>query len=157
MVRDELTDGTRIGRLLSSEIHGHERGVLGRLRIVDANADVEATDAGAFAFAVAAGDGEDTTESDADVPGRDGGSVGGDRAVTDGRMAEAYVHPDRLRVEFSVEPGTAASAGPDHGLRTRPKSVDPPRTLVFVENGAEVKAALRVVRAVAEERLQDGG
>lgn len=157
MVRDELTDGTRIGRLLSSEIHGHERGVLGRLRIVDANTDVEATDAGAFAFAIAAGGGRDATGSDTDVSGNDGGPPGGDRVAIDGRMAEAYVHPDRLRVEFSVEPATAASAGHDHGLRVRPKSVDPPRTLVFVEDGAEVKAALRVVRAVAEERLQDGG
>jgi hypothetical protein len=31
----------------------------------------------------------------------------------------------------------------------RPKAVEPPRTLVFVESGAAVKRALDVVRAVA--------
>lgn len=129
MVGDELTDGTRIGQLLASEIHGHERGSLGELVIVDADRDVEATEAGAFAFAI----------------GVDGGD----------RIAEAYVHPDRLRVEFSVAVETAAEAATRAGLRVRPKAVDPPRTLVFVENGAEVKGTLRVVRAVAEELLEN--
>lgn len=131
MVTDELTDGTRIGQLFSSEIHGHERGVLAALRVVDADRAVDPSEAGAFAFAVENGHGD--------------------------RVAEAYVHPDRLRIEFLVVSATAAEAGREAGLRTRPKAVDPPRTLVFVERGADVKAALGVLRAVAEKRLDETG
>jgi len=68
-----------------------------------------------------------------------------------------FVHSDRARIEFERGADTALDAAREAGLRVRPKAVDPPRTVIFVENGAEVKAALRVVRAVAEERLQDGG
>ncbi|PSQ14306.1 hypothetical protein BRD02_09860 [Halobacteriales archaeon QS_8_69_73] len=133
MVDDELSDGERIARLLSSEIHGHERGVLGRLSVADARETVEPTEQGTLAFAVAAGD--------------DGGN--GDEG-DERRIAEVYVHPDRSHVEFRVGARTAAEAGHRAGLRVRPKAVEPPRTLVFVENGAEVKPALRVVRAVGE-------
>ena len=143
MGTDEIRDGARIGRLLSSEIHGHERGALGRLRVVDADADVDATEAGAFAFAIAVGDGAD---------GAPDGSAGGER-----RIAEAYVHPDRLRVEFLVEVKTAVEAGEAAGLRTRPKAVEPPRTLVFIERAADAKAGLRVVRDVAEAILDHAG
>jgi hypothetical protein len=155
VVSDEITDGTRIGRLFSSEVHGHERGVLGRLRIVDADPDAEATEGGALAFAIAVGrdrneDGDGSTNVD------DGD--GNDDAVASGkRIAEAYVHPDRLRIEFLREARTAAEAGRAAGLRTRPKAVEPPRTLVFVERAADAKAALRVVRDVAEAVLEDGG
>ncbi|WP_336133387.1 hypothetical protein [Natronomonas amylolytica] len=124
MVKDEITDGRRIGQLLSSEIHGYERGALGRLSVTDADTDVEPTEAGAFAYAIE----DDESE----------------------RLAEVYVHPDRAHVEFRVGVDIAAEKGDSEGLRVRPKAVDPPRTLVFVENGAEVKSALRVVRAVAE-------
>jgi hypothetical protein len=134
MVVDELTDGERIAQLLSSEVHGHERGRLGRLAVVDADRDVEPTDAGAFAYAV-----------ELDAPGGD--------AV---RIAEAFVHPDRAHVAFREGVEAAASTAEEAGLRVRPKAVEPPQTLVFVENGAEVKAALRVVRAVADGLLEDG-
>lgn len=136
MVVDELTDGRRLGQLLASEIHGHERGVFERLGVVDADTDVEPSDEGAFAYAIAVGSGDRG----------DGGN--------DDWIADAYIHPDRLRVEFSASPDVAAAAGREAGLRTRPKAVDPPRTLVFVESGGEVKAALRVVRAVAAERFE---
>ena len=125
MTRDELTDGTRIGQLLASEIHGHERGVVGELAVVDADTEVEPTADGAFAYGLV------------------------DNATDGDRLAAAYVHPDRLRVEFE----TALSAAKQAGLRARPKATEPPRTIVFVENGAEVKSALGVVRAVVEERL----
>ena len=140
MVDDELSDGERIARLLSSEIHGHERGVLGRLSVADARETVEPTEQGALAFAVAAGDGN----------GDDGGEGDGRR------VAEVYVHPDRSHVKFRVGARTAAEAGHRAGLRVRPKAVEPPRTLVFVENGAEVKPALRVVRAVGEALEESG-
>ena len=129
MVEEELTDGERIARLLSSEVHGHERGVLRRLSVVDAADDIDPTEAGAFAYAVA--DGER-------------------------RLAEVYVHPDRAHVEFRERARAAAEAGQRTGLRVRPKAVEPPRTLVFVENGAEVKPALRVVRAVGEAVEESG-
>ena len=141
MVDDELSDGERIARLLSSEIHGHERGVLGRLSVADARESVEPTEQGALAFAVAAGDGDNG----------DDGDDGDER-----RVAEVYVHPDRSHVEFRVGARTAAEAGHRAGLRVRPKAVEPPRTLVFVENGAEVKPALRVVRAVGEALEESG-
>ncbi len=130
MVTDRITDGKRIGQLLASEIHGHERGGLGELEIVDADRGVEPTESGAFAFAI---------ECDGD------------------RIAEAYVHPDRLRVEFSSAVETVAEAGTQAGIRVRPKAVEPPRTLVFVESGAEIKALLRVVRAIADELVENGG
>jgi hypothetical protein len=130
MVEDRLADGERIARLLSSEIHGHERGALGRLAVVDAAETLEPSEAGAFAYAV--------------------------RAADERRVAEVAVHPDRCHVEFRAAVETAAAAGHREGLRVRPKATEPPRTLVFVESGAEVKAALRVVRAVGET-LDDGG
>ena len=133
MVDDETTDGTRIAQLLSSEIHGHERGGLGSLSVVDADTGVEPEEFGAFAYGVA-------FETD-------------DRQR---RIAEVYVHPDRARVEFTVGVEAAAEAANREGLRVRPKAVDPPRTLVFVENGAEVKRALRVVRAVADQLREEG-
>jgi len=134
MVRDELTDGERIGRLLSSEVHGHERGALGRLSVADAVDDVEPTEAGAFVYAVDLREGDATT-----------------------RIASVYVHPDRAHAEFEAGVETAVEVAERQGLRVRPKAVDPPRTLVFVERGAEVKPALRVVRAVAESILEDVG
>jgi hypothetical protein len=130
MVDERLADGERIARLLSSEIHGHERGALGRLAVVGAAESVEPSEAGAFAYAV--------------------------RADDERRVAEVAVHPDRCHVEFRAAVETAAAAGHREGLRVRPKATEPPRTLVFVENGAEVKGALRVVRAVGEA-LDDGG
>lgn len=128
MVGDELVDGTAIGQLLSSEIHGHERGVVGVLRVVDADPDAGATEGGTFAYGI-----------DLDPNGGDPTPV-----------AEVYLHPDRVRIEFLDGIERAAEAAGSEGLRARPKAVEPPRTLVFVENGAEVKRALRVVRAAAE-------
>ena len=129
MIEEELTDGERIARLLSSEVHGHERGSLGRLSVVDAADDVEPTAAGAFAYAV---------------------------ADDERRLAEVYTHPDRAHVEFLTAARAAAEAGQRAGLRVRPKAVDPPRTLAFVESGAEVKPALRIVRAVGEALEESG-
>ncbi|WP_193309305.1 hypothetical protein [Halorubrum halophilum] len=131
MVADKLTSGVRIGQLLASEIAGNE----GRLRafsLSDADPEVEPTPDGAFAYDVV----------------RDGALV-----------AEAYVQPDRLRLEFVADrdatdepdaPALVAAAADDAGLRVRPKAVHPPRTLVFVEDGAQVKRALSVFEALVE-------
>lgn len=123
MVRDRETDGTRIAQLLSSEIHGRETGALGDLSVVDADRDVEPTEFGAFAFGI-------------DHRGE--------------RVADAEVHPDRAHLEFRLGVDIAADAAADADLRIRPKAVEPPRTLVFVESGAEVKRAADVLVAVAD-------
>ncbi|WP_255195164.1 hypothetical protein [Halorarius litoreus] len=123
MVVDELTDGTRIAQLLSSEVHGRESGPTGRLSVVDADRDVEPTEFGAFAYGI---------------------DFGG------ARLADVYVHPDRAHLEVRRGVDTAADAAGDAGLRVRPKAVDPPRTLVFVENGAEVKRATDVLATVVD-------
>ncbi|WP_411964264.1 hypothetical protein [Haloferax sp. YSMS24] len=124
MVVDRLTDGTRIAQLLASELTGHEA-AFATLSVVDADTDVEPTDDGALAYAVAAAD-------------------------ADERVAEVYVQPDRARVEFLAHPDVTAEAASDEGLRVRPKAVRPPRTLVFVEDGAQVKWILPAFRALVE-------
>lgn len=52
MVEDRITDGTRIGQLLASELTGRESGPLADVSVVDADPDVEPTPDGAFAYAV---------------------------------------------------------------------------------------------------------
>ncbi len=131
MVEDRITDGRRIAQLLASEVRGRERGPLGWLSVVDVR-DVEGSAHGEFAFGV-----------DAHVgPGAR-------------RVADVYVHDDRSRVEFRETPDAAADAGRKAGLRTRPKAVHPPRTVVFLEDGVAAKRALPVFRAVVEA-LADG-
>jgi hypothetical protein len=130
MVEDRVTDGKRIAQLLASEVRGHEHGPLGPLEVTDVE-DAEGTVDGEYAYAIA-GEGDDDP------------------------LAEAYVHPDRAHLEFRVGQETAAEAAGMAGLRVRPKAVEPPWTLVFVESGAEVKRAVDVLRAVAEA-VEDGG
>lgn len=133
MVVDSHTDGKTIGQHLSSEIHGHERNVLGRLSIVEADPDAEPSEDGTFAYAIAV-DGEDGT-----------------------RIAEAYLHPEHLRLDVLVEATQAAVDGEGTQLSIESNDAEPPRKRVFVQSGAEVKEALRVVRSVAEEFLENAG
>jgi len=123
MVDDRTTDGRRLAELLSSELHGREAGPLGRLAVIDADLDAEPTADGTFVYAVA---------------------LDGDR------VASVYAQPDRLRVEFERGVDAAARAGDAADLRVRPKAVEPPRTLVFVADGAAVKRATDVFVAVVE-------
>jgi hypothetical protein len=91
--------------------------------VTDADPDVEPTADGRRAYVVRAGD----------QP-----------------LATAFVHPERVRLDFRLAHGTVVDAASDAGLRVRPKAVDPPRTVVFVEDGAQAKRALAVFeRAVA--------
>ncbi|MFC6787709.1 hypothetical protein ACFQFH_18190 [Halobaculum halobium] len=133
MVADRTTDGVRIAQLLASELTG-DGDALADVRVSDADPDTEPTTQGARAYQVRI-DGGDASDA-----GRDG----------DRLLAEVYVHPDRARVEFVVAPDAAASAAKDAGLRVRPKAVTPPRTVVFVEDGAQVKRVLSAVRAAAD-------
>lgn len=122
MVEDRLADGTRIAQLLASEVDGRTDGALAALAVTEANPDVEPTADGAFAYAI-------TADSE--------------------RLAGVYVHPDRAHVEFSADHEAIVAGAELVGLRVRPKAVDPPKTLVFVEDGAEVKRAVAVLeRAV---------
>jgi hypothetical protein len=141
MVDERLTDGVRIGQLLASEISGNE-GRLRDLALADADPDVEPSPDGAFAYEV--------------IRGGEGGEAESDNTL----VAEVFVQLDRIRIEFvawSGEgdgetdlPAVAADAAEGAGLRVRPKAVRPPRTLVFVEDGAQVKRALPVFEAVVD-------
>ena len=120
MVEDRTTDGKRIAQLLSSEVDGREDSGLAALSVANADPDVAGSADGELAYEIA---------SDGDV------------------LAEVYVHDDRVRIEFCEAVEAAADAADEKGLRVRPKAVRPPRTLVFVEDGAEVKRATDVVVA----------
>jgi len=151
MVAERLTDGVRIGQLLASEVTGNE-GRLRDLALADADPDVEPTPDGALAYRI--------------VRTVDGGPKDGEREVAEAtEVAEVYVQPERVRVEFiggvgenegasdAAEidlPAVAADAAEGAGLRVRPKGVRPPRTLVFVEDGAQVKRTLAVLAAVVD-------
>ncbi len=121
MVERRITDGKRIAGLLASEIDGREDGSLALLSLADADPDVVPTTEGAFAYRI---------ERDHEP------------------FADVFVQPDRIRIEFRAAPDRAASAAREVGLRVRPKAVEPPRTLVFVESGAAVKRATDVLSAV---------
>ncbi|WP_251330739.1 hypothetical protein [Haloplanus pelagicus] len=124
MVETSLSDGMRIAQLLASDLVGHE-GRLAGVTVTDADPDVEPTTDGRRAYAVSA-DGEP--------------------------LATAFVHPERVRLDFRVAPEAVVEAATDVGLRRRPKAVEPPQSIVFVENGAEVKRALAVVEAAVTSR-----
>ena len=119
MVTHELGDGVRIAQLLASDLVGHEDG-LADVTVTDADPDVEPTPNGARAYRV---------------------------RVAERPLATVFVHPKRVRIEFEAGQEAALDAARDTGLRVRPKASEPPRTVVFVENGAEVKQVLRVVEA----------
>lgn len=127
MAEDRIEDGTRIAQLLASELDGRADGAFGALALAAADPNVDPTADGAFAYAV-----------DAE---RDAGE----------RLAEVYVHPDRVRVEFLQAADLAAERAGEAGLRVRPKATDPPRTLAFVESGAAVKRAADVFEALTDD------
>lgn len=119
MVSHELDDGVRIAQLLASDLVGHEDG-LADVTVTDADPDVKPAPNGARAYRV---------------------------RVADRPLATVFVHPERARLEFEAGQEAALAAARDAGLRVRPKATEPPRTVVFVESGAEVKRLLRVVEA----------
>lgn len=116
MSADRLRDGHRIAQLLASEL---ESGATpDALSVTDADPEVEPTPEGALAYRVRA---------------------------DDEAIATVYVQPERARVEFSAAPAAVADAvaeGTSAGLRVRPRASKPPKTIVFVEDGAEVKRVL---------------
>jgi hypothetical protein len=127
MVEKRIEDGHRIAELLASEVTGRETGPLAAMAVADADPDVTPTDDGAFAYGI----------------DRDGD-----------RLAAVFVQPDRAYLEFQQGVDAAVSAAEDADLRVRPKAVEPPRALVFVESGAAVKRAVDVLVAVADGRVE---
>ena len=119
-----LDDGVRIAQLLASDLVGHEDR-LAPVTVTDADPDVEPTADGRRAYVIRA----------------DGDAV-----------ATAFVHPERVRLDVSVAHDAVVDAAREAGLRARPTAADPPRTVVFVEDGAEVKRALAVVEAAVDAR-----
>lgn len=159
MVADRLTDGVRIGQLFASEVTG-DRGRLRDLAVTDADPEVEPTADGALAFRLVdvaggeSGGDADVDVGDADVDGGDDTDDHDGDAVeaSDGDVvADVYVQPDRVRIEFRRAPERVADAAADAGLRVRPKAVRPPRTLVFLEDGADVKRVLPALETVVED------
>ena len=123
MSADRLRDGHRIAQLLASELESgasHDA-----LAVTDADPDVEPTTDGTLAYRVL------NTE-------------------TDETIASVYVQPDRARLEFRVAPAAVAEAAEEAGLRVRPKAAEPPQTIVFVEDGAQVKRTLSAFAAAIE-------
>jgi hypothetical protein len=166
MVEKRLDDGVRIAQLLASELTGGA--TRSAITVIDADPDVEPTPDGALAYRVVLTTRETNDENH---------ETTGDSAVPEDTevIATVNVHPDRAHVAFSARsddtgsdsavpdatasdsgvPDIAASAAEDAGLRVRPKAVQPPQTLVFVEDGAEVKRVLSVFEAVADALLAE--
>ena len=129
MVRERLTDGTRIAELLASEVESGG-GVLSPLSLSDANPDVDPTPDGAFAYRVVRPAARET----------------GDDPTT----AEVFVYPDCACVEFASRPAIAATAASESSLRVQSNLESSSRTYVFVESGAQVKRARDVFEAVVQ-------
>jgi hypothetical protein len=123
MVEDTITDGTRLAELLSSELTGHENPPFDRVGVANADPDVEPTTDGARAY-------------DVQIDGE--------------RVGAVYVMPDRARVELVDGLEAAEREAEQRGLRTRPVGAQPPRVVVFVENGADAKDAFDVFGAAAD-------
>jgi len=52
MVEDRITNGKRIAQLLSSELSGRDRGTLGNVSVVDADADADVSAEGTEAYGI---------------------------------------------------------------------------------------------------------
>ncbi|WP_096389948.1 hypothetical protein [Halopenitus persicus] len=161
MVDDRLQDGVRIAQLLASEVTG-DAGRLRDLRVTDADPDVEPTLDGTLAYRIVRVPG---TETDADpeaeavadaeadtVADAEADTVADAEATTNdaATIAEAFVQPERVRLEFRAGVDAVAASAEAAGLRVRPKAVRPPRTIVFLEDGAAVKRALPALAAAID-------
>ncbi|WP_280535791.1 hypothetical protein [Halopenitus sp. POP-27] len=155
MVDDRLQDSVRIAQLLASEISG-DAGRLRDLQVTDADPDVEPTLDGALAYRIVrvreadAADAADGPERREPALDADEESVTADAIDDATTIAEAFVQPDRVRLEFRVGVDAVAEAAEAADLRARPKAVRPPRTIVFLEDGAAVKRVLPALDAASE-------
>lgn len=129
MTSDRITDGRRIAELLASEVSARTDGPLAGLSLVDVRSDAEGSEVSTFVYGI-------------DVDGET-------------RLADVYIHDDRARLEFRSGLASVPEAGEEAGLRVRPKAVEPPRALVFIESGAAVKRVLDVISAATEAARED--
>lgn len=125
MVKKRETDGIRLAQLLASELDGFEQGPIGSLSVTNAEKaeDLRPVEDLARAYDVE----------------RDGE-----------RIARVFVHPDRAHVEFEVALDEVVAKAEEKNLRVRPKATEPPKALVFIEDGAQVKWILDVFIAAVE-------
>lgn len=137
MVDREITDGYRIAELLASEIDGRRSGPLAPLSVADPDRTVEGTPEGERAYDVRRLEGD--RDPRREPTPEDAGAL----------FAQVFVHEDRARVAVREGVEAAAQAGETAGLRIRPKAVEPPRTLLFVERGADVKRAADALAAAS--------
>ena len=124
MADERVTNGKRIAQLLASEVTGRTDGPLGRLAVTNADPDVEPSVDGALAYEIE----------------RDGEP-----------FATVSVQSDRARIDLCTGIEAAVEVAECEGLRIRPKAVEPPQVLLFVESGAAVKRAVAVLVAAVEE------
>ncbi|MFB6299005.1 MAG: hypothetical protein ABEH65_01955 [Halobacteriales archaeon] len=124
MIEDRVTDGKRIAQLLASELDGREDGDLNRIAVDGAEPDAEPSSTGTRAYDIMA----------------EGAPI-----------ATVYIQPDRARIEFNHGVERALETATEQNLRARPAATDPPRTLVFVDDGGAVKRAVAVVVAAAAD------
>lgn len=124
MTDDRITDGRRIGELLASEVTARSKGPLSDLELVDVRSEIEGSADGTFAYGISIND----------------------RI----RLSDVYIHDDRARLEFRVGLDSVPEVAKEADLRVRPKAVEPPRVIVFIEDGGAVKRVLDVIRAAIE-------
>lgn len=120
MVRDRVTDGTRIAQLLASEVTGLDSGPLSTVSVVDADDDATPSESGTRAYRLA----------------RDGEPFG-----------SVVLYPSAVEIHFAGEtpwpddgvPGTAEDERLDGDGERR----------LRIESGAAVKRAVDALRSVA--------
>ena len=159
MVESRVTDGERIAELLAAEIEGRHDGGLGRLSVTNVDTDAEPGHHGDRIFDVvrvekshggSAADGSSDGGATENPSNQDSAGKSSTESPTDELVATAHVHDDRIHLALRTAQETAHERAAALDLRTRPKATTPPQTLVFVESGAEVKRAARVLSAVGE-------
>ncbi|MFB6254827.1 MAG: hypothetical protein ABEI06_09460 [Halobacteriaceae archaeon] len=121
-MENTIDDGKRIAELLSSEVTGHETELLDEMTIVNVNEDVSP-------------------------------SVEGDRAYDinyrSSQMASIFIHEDRAHIELREGLESAKEAAHNQDLRIRPVGTSPPHLTIFLENGADVKQVIPILKAAA--------
>lgn len=121
---DRVRDGHRLAQLLASELTSGA--TPDALAVSDADPDIEPTTAGTLAYRV-----RDT--------------------AADTHIATVFVHPKRVRVEFRAFPERVAATADEAALRVRQKAAVAPQTVVFIEDGAEVKRVLPAFEVALED------
>lgn len=123
MVGNQVTDGTRIAELLASELDGRTDGWFDRVTITNVSPDAEPSIDGTDAYDIVL----------------DATTVG-----------TAYLHPERVRLEFTDRLSEFIRAAHEAGVPVQKKSSSPPRVVILLGNGAAVKHVLDVMGVLIE-------